>query len=258
MLHQELPRIDSAPLDGWGRWLAPALTAAAGLTAALLLLLIGQTIAAAAVAVVGVAGAGIVLLRAPAAQAPTEPLIAGPDYSLIGAALSLHRDPCALTTGEGSVLVVNAAYRERFGGARPPLELASDEEAHKGLELAQSMAWRDGAGCVAGIATGAGISPVEVERVGSVEDLLLWRFPDPSPPDALTSAMRRLEGVTGERLTNAGVMAVVVDAKGQEWSEREFRKTQYIWRVGGTTIPAKAPMDTSNLSYFDYQRFIAK
>ena len=215
MLHQELPRIDSAPLDGWGRWLAPALTAAAGLTAALLLLLIGQTIAAAAVAVVGVAGAGIVLLRAPAAQAPTEPLIAGPDYSLIGAALSLHRDPCALTTGEGSVLVVNAAYRERFGGARSPLELASDEEAHKGLELAQSMAWRDGAGCVAGIATGAGISPVEVERVGSVEDLLLWRFPDPSPPDALTSAMRRLEGVTGERLANAGVMAVVVDAKGR-------------------------------------------
>jgi two-component system cell cycle sensor histidine kinase/response regulator CckA len=215
MLHQELPRIDSAPLDGWNRWLAPALIAAAGLTAALLLVLIGQTIVAAVVAAGGIVAGAVVLLRPAAPKALTEPLIAGPDYSLIGAALSLHRDPCALTTGEGSVLVVNSAYRERFGSARPPLDLASDEDARKGLELARSMAWRDGAGCVAGIVTGAGTSPVEVERVGSVEDLLLWRFPDPSPPDALTSVMRRLEGVTGERLANAGVMAAVVDTKGK-------------------------------------------
>ena len=225
MLHQELPRIDSAPLDGWNRWLAPALIAAAGLTAALLLVLIGQAIVAAVIAAGGIVAGAVVLLRPPAPKAPTEPLIAGPDYSLIGAALSLHRDPCALTTGEGSVLVVNSAYRERFGSARPPLDLASDEDARKGLELARSMAWRDGAGCVAGIVTGAGTSPVEVERVGSVEDLLLWRFPDPSPPDALTSVMRRLEGVTGERLANAGVMAAVVDTKGKVLATNEpFRE----------------------------------
>ena len=42
MLYQELPPIDSTPLDGWGRWLAPALIAGAALTAALLLLLVGQ------------------------------------------------------------------------------------------------------------------------------------------------------------------------------------------------------------------------
>jgi two-component system cell cycle sensor histidine kinase/response regulator CckA len=215
MLHQELPRIDSAPLDGWGRWLGPALIAGAGLTAALLLLLIGQTIAAALLLLGGVIAAAISWLRNPVPQPTSEPLVAGPDYSLIGSALSLHRDPCALTNNEGSVMVVNAAYRERFGGARPPLDLASDEEARKGLELARTMAWRDGAGCVAGIATGAGAIPVEVERVGAVEELLLWRFPDASPPDPLTSAVRRLEGVTGERLANAGVMATVVDAKGK-------------------------------------------
>ena len=43
MLHQKLPRIDSTRLDGWGRWLAPALALAAGLTVALLLALIGQS-----------------------------------------------------------------------------------------------------------------------------------------------------------------------------------------------------------------------
>ena len=30
MLHQKLPRIDSTPLDGWGRWLAPALILGVG------------------------------------------------------------------------------------------------------------------------------------------------------------------------------------------------------------------------------------
>src|SRR5512143_4153792 len=164
MLHQELPRIDSAPLDGRGRWLTPALFCAAGLTAALLLLLIGQPIAAALVALGGVTAGGIEWGRTPAPQVPSEPLVAGPDYSLIGSALGLHRDPCALTTGEGSVLLVNSAYRERFGAAHQPLELATNDEARKGLELARAMAWRDGAGCVAGIATSAGASPVEVER----------------------------------------------------------------------------------------------
>src|SRR5437870_3657617 len=117
MLYQELPRIESTRLDGWAQWLAPAVIAAAALTAGLLLLLLGQ-----------------------------------------------------------------------------PL--------------------RDGAGCVAGISTAAGISPVEVERVGSHGDLLLWRFPDPSPPDPLTSALKRMQGIGGARLASAGVMAAVVDAKG--------------------------------------------
>jgi len=46
MLHQELPSIESTPLDGWGRWLAPALAAAAGLTAAVMLLIFGQRLLA--------------------------------------------------------------------------------------------------------------------------------------------------------------------------------------------------------------------
>ena len=43
MLHQELPQIDSSPLDGWGGWLVPALTAGAALSAALLLFVAGQS-----------------------------------------------------------------------------------------------------------------------------------------------------------------------------------------------------------------------
>jgi two-component system cell cycle sensor histidine kinase/response regulator CckA len=214
MLYQELPRIESTPLDGWGRWLAPAVLVAAALTIASLLVLIGQPLLAGAIMLGGLASAAFSYQRSRAPLEPDAALVVGPDYSLVGSALGLSREPTALTTSEGSLLIVNAAYRERFGGTRAPLDLASDDQARDGLQLAKSMAWRDGAGCVAGIATAVGVSPVEVERVGSRGDLLLWRFPDPSPPDPLTSAVKRVQGTVGERLDAAGVLAAVVDGKG--------------------------------------------
>src|SRR4051812_14446457 len=215
MLHQELPRIESTPLDGWGRGLASALIVAAGVSVALLLILVAQPGFAALAVLIGFTGGVWAYFKASRAASAVEPLVVGPDFSLVGSALGLSRDPTALTTSEGSVLIVNAAYRERFGGNRPPLALASDDEARQGLELAKSMAWRDGAGCVAGIATSAGNSPVEVERVGARGDLLLWRFPEAPLPDPLTSAVKRIEGLAGERFAAAQVMAAVVDEAGR-------------------------------------------
>jgi two-component system cell cycle sensor histidine kinase/response regulator CckA len=213
MLYQELPRIDSTPLDGWGRWLAPTLAGATALTAALVLLLVGYPLVAGLATLAGFAAAAILLRKPPTVEPAADAFVVGPDYSLLGSALGLSRDPVALTNGEGSLLVVNAAYRERFGGTAP-LGLAANEEAGEGLKLAQSMAWRDGGGCVARIETSEGTSPVEVERVGVRSDLLLWRFPQSPPPDSLVVAARQAEGVIGERLTSAGVLAVVVDNKG--------------------------------------------
>ena len=37
MLYQELPSLESTPLDGWGRWLAPTLVVAVALTVAVLM-----------------------------------------------------------------------------------------------------------------------------------------------------------------------------------------------------------------------------
>ena len=215
MLYEELPGIDESPLGGGERWLMPVLVAGAGFSIALVLAIVGVPLIVAA----GVAGAGLIAavfahIRSSSTISPAEPLVVGPDYALIGSTLSLSSDAVALTTGEGSLLVVNAAYRERFGGTNPPLQLANDDDARQGLQLAQSMAWRDGAGCVAGIATAAGTIPVEVERVGALGNLLLWRFPEPPAPDALTSAAKRIDGVAGERLSSAGVLAAVLDGKG--------------------------------------------
>jgi len=213
VLYQELPSIDASPLDGWGRWLVSGVVAAAALTVAFVLLLAGYPVLSVLAVVAGVGGGYVAQRRPRRVINIEEPLAGGPDYSLVGSALGLSRDPVALTGREGALLVVNTAYRERFGST-PPLALAVSDEARDGLKLAQTMAWRDGAGCVTGIETSAGVSPVEAERVGARNDLLLWRFPEPAPPDPLSIAVRRIEGAIGERLAAAGVLAAVVDGKG--------------------------------------------
>ena len=213
MLYQELPAINSSPLDPWGRWLAPILAGAAGFTVALMLLLAGRPFLALAALLAGGAGAALLSRKPARPQAVVEPLVAGPDYSLVGSALGLVRDPVALTNREGSLLIVNDSYRDRFANSSP-LDLGSGEDARDGLKLAQTMALRDGAGCVAGVETNRGNTPVEVERVGGLENLLLWRFPLPQPADPLTTAVRRLSGSMGERLAQGGVLAAVVDEAG--------------------------------------------
>ena len=181
MLHQQLHDIETSPLGRWGAWLPALLAGGAGLTAAVLLLLVGQRSLAPVPIVVGVACAVFLQLRARPRNAAFEPVSLGPDFSLVGAVLELSSEPAALTSSEASLLVANAAYRERFG-AESPLALAVDADSGSALAVAKSMAWRDGAGCVAGVGTKSGKVQVEVERAGSNSDLLLWRFPRTGAP----------------------------------------------------------------------------
>ncbi|HKC03785.1 MAG TPA: response regulator [Sphingomicrobium sp.] len=214
MLYQELPRIDSSPLDGWGSWLTPALIAGAALSVALLLLLVGQLLLAGIAVAMGVVAGGLTYWRGSRTRPVREAIVAGPDYSLVGSALRMSGEPAALTSENGSLLIANSPYREHFGGAPPPLDLGVDDDSRHGLETARTMAWRDGVGCVSRIETAKGQAAIEVERVGAHGDLLLWRFPRPAPPDPMTVASNWLAGATGERLGAAGVLAALVDEDG--------------------------------------------
>jgi two-component system cell cycle sensor histidine kinase/response regulator CckA len=214
MLHQELPQIDSSPLDGWGSWLAPALIAGAALSAALLLLVLGLPGYAGMTAAAGALAGGATYWRGSRAQPVREAIVTGPDYALVGSALGMCREAAALTAEDGSLLIANSAYSERFGGSQPPLRLGKDEDAAQGLEAARAMAWRDGAGCAGRVQTAKGLAAVEVERVGAHGDRLLWRFPQPAPLDPLAVAAKWLSGVTGDRLGNAGVLAALVSEDG--------------------------------------------
>src|SRR5438045_5468747 len=111
MLYQELPRIDSSPLDAWGRWLLPVLIAGVGLTLVILLLVLAEPLLAGAAAVAGIVAAGIAYARLTPVAAPQEPLVVGPDYALVGSALGLCAEPAVLTSSEGSLLIANTAYR---------------------------------------------------------------------------------------------------------------------------------------------------
>jgi two-component system, cell cycle sensor histidine kinase and response regulator CckA len=214
MLHQELPEIVDRPLDGSGRWLLPGIGAAAFLSLAALWFVAGP-VPALVLGVPAIAGAVAgwrLFRRLPAA--PSETLVQGPDYGLVGAALALCEDPAAITTQDGALLAANEAYRIRFD-AVPPLRLAADEESNQSVLTAVSMAWRDGAGCVAGVATLAGTTAVEVQRAGLRKDMLLWRYPAVPSADPLALAVQGISGVTGERLSRAGVLAALVDGEGR-------------------------------------------
>ena len=214
MLQDDLPLIAASGPDRLARWLVPALLAGAAVTIFLISASLGYAgFGIAAAVVVGIA---ILWLNRRSSELPlvVGPLATAPDYSLVGAAMGLSPEPVALTSYEGSLLSANSAYRDLFGSA-PPGALGADEEGARSLELARSMACRDGAGCVAGISTASGKTPVEVERVGIRDDLLLWRFPRPAEAESQGFAARWLSGEAGQRLGNAGVLSAVVDAEGK-------------------------------------------
>jgi two-component system cell cycle sensor histidine kinase/response regulator CckA len=217
MLQQELPLLDSRPVDGTSRWLMPAIAVASALTGAGLLWIAGaHTAAILFLAICAIAlPAAAVLRRRPAGEAiDVDSLIAAPDYSLVGSMLSLTGDAAALTDQEGKLLSANSSYRDRFN-ARPPDKLPADSDSAQALSTARTMAWRDGGGCAAGIETEAGAFALEVERVGARSDLLLWRFLKPVPSDPVAVAVNRLRGKAGELLGRAGVLAAVVDGEGK-------------------------------------------
>jgi len=76
--------------------------------------------------------------------------------------------------------------------------------------------------------------------------------------------------IPGTKLTGAGLLKSpdttknitkwleeVVVYKGQEWVERDFRKTQYFWKNGGRLMPAKVNNPSEmNMSFDTYMSYI--
>ena len=133
---------------------------------------------------------------------PSEPL----SPALImrsSAALGLSRDPVALTDGEGSLLIVNPAYRERFGSVAP-MELGSSEEAARpgaraddGAARRRRLRRRD--------RTERWHKPGRSRARGRVGDLLLWRFPSAAGAGCARDRGAPDGRAIGQRLAAAGV-----------------------------------------------------
>ena len=211
MQHRLLTPLDAQPLDSGPRWLVPALVAAAAASGALLFWTIGASDFALIffMGFVAMLVAAFVVERR-GAKVPEPVSIAVPDLTLVGTALSLIEQAAVLTDAEGQILVANTAYRDRFANVPSPLLLSDDEADRNALVDARSRAWRDGS-------ASATLTPdiaLEVGRAGSRGDMLLWRIANPPLPDPVTVAARAIAGAGGERLSAAGVLAVLVDSDG--------------------------------------------
>ena len=215
MLHSRLSAIDAQPLPRGESWLVPLLVGLALASGALLALAVGQLVVAAILALSTlVAGTVALLVSRRGSGLPPSLAPAAPDYALVASSLALCRDPAALTDSDGRLVTANAAYRSRFPGDPAPTAVGVDEDASAALNLARSLAWRDGHGCAGGIATADGPAAVEVERVGARGDQLLWRFPRPRR-DMVTTITRRILGTEGSIFAQSGVMAAVTDGEGR-------------------------------------------
>jgi len=212
MLHARLASIDAEPVPRGEPWLVPVLIALVLVSVAALVAAAGHP-AIALLPFLGVFGLLAWRRLRPASGEPIGDLghlTTGPDFSLVAASLSLCPDPAALTDAEGRLISANPAYQQRFPALPTPAAISD----HPDLAAARDLAWRDGKGVVAQVPVEGGHLAVEVERVGHARDLLLWRFPRPrrSPLDVLA---RRLRGVEGKVLGEAGVLAAVVDEHGR-------------------------------------------
>ncbi|HYI42773.1 MAG TPA: ATP-binding protein, partial [Sphingomicrobium sp.] len=213
MLQQDLPSIDSEPLDRAGAWMVPAVAGAAALTVAALAAIAGFPLAALLIAGSAIVVAAVLWLRSGRSAVDLSAAVAGPDFSVVGATLGLTKDAAAITDADGSLMIANPAYRERFGGAHAPSRLASDAESAQRLAAVRQMAWRDGAGCVS-LDAADGPVAIEVERIGARADLLLWRFPQTQREDPVALVAARIRGDAGEAMAAAGVLAAMVGPDG--------------------------------------------
>ena len=181
-----------------------AVLAAAAASAALLLWSVGDLRFAAAF-FAGMIALGLPLAlfvrRGPAVE---EAVQAAPDLSLLRAALDASAEPIAITDSRGALIAANRGCEDYLGG-RPPAELESSGPA-------LSAALRDGAAAFEAVSGDGRTARVSLTQAGP--DHLVWTFAPAGDDDLVGEARRLLSGAAGDRIGEAGLMAVLASASG--------------------------------------------
>jgi two-component system cell cycle sensor histidine kinase/response regulator CckA len=239
LLYEQFDLAEAEPLSGGLRWLVPALVAAAAASGALLFFLLGQehygTLFLAGF--VAMLVAAFIIDRRGSKRVEAPPLIL-PDLALVGSVIGLSHDAVAMTSADGALKSVNAAYKASFG-QKTPFELGKGKQAAKAIAGLAQVAQRDGEAGLVDAALAGGPATISVMRAGANGDLLLWRFIGATPPDMLAVAAKRVSGATGDRLAAAGVMTVLVDGKGRLVAANGLFSERAL---SGTTSQGKAPL----------------
>lgn len=186
---------------------------AAVLSAVLLFWTLGSVGFAAGLAA-GLGGCALLFLtavrRRPGATASRSEI----DWQLVRSMADLETAAIAVTDRSGELRCANQVYQDWFQGEDAPPALIGDPTRAALLSSLASTAWRDGSAQLRRLPRGAVLLDVEVARTGHDEDCLIWCFRASSSFDLVSETQRLLAGPAGERLGEAGVMAVLIGPKG--------------------------------------------
>ena len=184
------------------------------LAGAIVLWLIGSVVVAAAFLAAAVVVAGIAIaLRIALAKPPVTEETA--DWSLAAALAGANADAVAVTGRTGHLVCANEAYETLCGGFPTPPALALSDTDLARLTATGRDAWRDGRAVLSSIELGGAPVTVEVTRSGHAGDHLVWRFIGQRASDMLGSIADELDGVLGDRIGEAGLMAALLTAEGK-------------------------------------------
>lgn len=136
------------------------------------------------------------------------------DWPLIRTVAELEGAALAITDRSGALRCANHVYQDWFQGTDAPPALIGDPTRAAMLSSLAATAWRDGIARLRRLPRGPLLLDVDVERSGQTEDVLVWRFRSSSSFDLVSETQRLLRGAAGERLGEAGVMAVLIGPKG--------------------------------------------
>ena len=182
------------------RLAVPGALLAAAVAAGIVLWLVGDIAIAAGFLGAGVliAAAALVLRRATSDDAAR----GEPDWTVARAVAEAVSGALAITDRSGRLVCANDRYRERFDGYPTPPGVSGDATTVAALTEAGRTAWREGQATLRSPA-------VTVTRAGSDGEILLWHFRETT---AEVVGVGDLVGAAGTALTEAGVMAAIVEA----------------------------------------------
>jgi two-component system, cell cycle sensor histidine kinase and response regulator CckA len=145
------------------------------------------------------------------------------DWMLVRDAADNGEMATAITDRAGRLICANRLHESWFEGALVPPALAISDANNAALREAGKAAWRDGRGSARGLRRESLIFDADVVRSGRAESHLIWRFSIAPQFDLVAEAQRMITGSAGERLGEAGVMALVLSAAGKIiCASREF------------------------------------
>lgn len=189
-----------------------AIVAGAAVATGVLIFLLAGSPAIAGGFIAGILAVGALALLSRRMGSPGAIETVAQDWSLTRTAIESDTTAIALTRRDGALVCANSLFGSWFEGFWAPVELPLPTSAIAQLREAEETAWRDGQARLDRLNSGALHLGLDVIRSGNGGDHLVWRFKPVSSVDVLNEARRLTHSVAGERLGEAGIMAVLIGA----------------------------------------------